>query len=80
MKKPFVMNSAFFILTLSGIWAFAIGLRFILDGFFNGKIYAVNSFDVFVDWLPLLILGLFTIFYGFYLTVKKGEIKNETRL
>lgn len=70
-----VMQPEFFIITLSGIWAFAISLRFIIDGFFNNHIYMVNTFDIFIDWIPLFLFGIFTFFYGFYLLFRIGKDK-----
>jgi len=38
------------------VWAVALPVRFIIE-YFNGGIYKPCLFDVFFDWIPLLVFG-----------------------
>lgn len=65
------MIARYFLWSLSAAWMMGIGLRFIIDGFFNKQLYHVNVFDVFFDWGILFFLGVLLFIVMIYDCRKK---------
>jgi len=71
--KPLICNPFFFLLSLCSAFMVGIGLRMIIDGYFNKQIYRVNYFDLFFDWSILVALGICLFVFSIYKALKQNN-------
>lgn len=77
-NRNYIKISIFF---LSGIIMIGHGSRMIYQGvFIKGSTYTPNTFDLFFDWLSLLILGIILLLisiFGYYNIFEKNTQKRR---
>lgn len=75
-SKPLICTPYFFLLSLCSAFMVGTGLRMIIDGYFNKKIYIVNYFDLFFDWSMLIALGICLFVFSMYKALKQNNSKD----
>lgn len=76
MKKTLVTNSKFIIFLLASAWMIGISIRMIIGICYNNHtVYFANNFDLFFDWIILLLLGCALLIYSIYLFLLQKKPK-----
>lgn len=70
-----MINPRFFLFSLCSAWMMGLGLRFIIDGYFNNCVFGVNLFDTIFDWGILLTLGIILLIVTVFTSFKQEKIE-----